>query len=88
MLVGVGFCFGMAAVARAFGYSVALGAFLAGCLVAESGAGRQIEREIRPVRDMFAAIFFVAVGMQFDLGDFESTGRWCSSFCSSSQWAS
>ncbi|HSR89747.1 MAG TPA: cation:proton antiporter [Gemmatimonadales bacterium] len=67
VLVGVGFCFGMAAVARAFGYSVALGAFLAGCLVAESGAGRQIEREIRPVRDMFAAIFFVAVGMQFDL---------------------
>ncbi len=66
VLVGVGFCFGMAAVARAFGYSVALGAFLAGCLVAESGAGRQIEREIRPVRDMFAAIFFVAVGMQFD----------------------
>jgi len=68
VLVGVGFCFGMAAVARAFGYSVALGAFLAGCLVAESGAGRQIEREIRPVRDMFAAIFFVAVGMQFDFG--------------------
>src|SRR5580765_684606 len=68
VLVGVGFSFGMAAVARAFGYSVALGAFLAGCLVAESGAGRQIEREIRPVRDMFAAIFFVAVGMQFDLG--------------------
>ncbi|HSE68189.1 MAG TPA: cation:proton antiporter, partial [Gemmatimonadales bacterium] len=67
VLVGVGFCFGMAALARAFGYSVALGAFLAGCLVAESGAGRQIEREIRPVRDMFAAIFFVAVGMQFDL---------------------
>jgi len=68
VLVGVGFSFGMAAVARAFGYSVALGAFLAGCLVAESGAGRQIEREIRPVRDMFAAIFFVAVGMQFELG--------------------
>jgi K+:H+ antiporter len=66
VLVGVGFCFGIAALARAFGYSVALGAFLAGCLVAESGAGRHIEREIRPIRDMFAAIFFVAVGMQFD----------------------
>jgi CPA2 family monovalent cation:H+ antiporter-2 len=57
----------MAALVRAAGYSVALGAFLAGCLVAESGTGRQIEREIRPVRDMFAAIFFVSVGMQFDL---------------------
>ena len=66
VLVGVGFCFGMAALAHAAGFSVALGAFLAGCLVAESGTGGQVEREIRPVRDMFAAIFFVAVGMQFD----------------------
>jgi CPA2 family monovalent cation:H+ antiporter-2 len=66
VLVGVGFCFGMAALAHAAGYSVALGAFLAGCLVAESGTGSQVEKEIRPVRDMFAAIFFVAVGMQFD----------------------
>jgi CPA2 family monovalent cation:H+ antiporter-2 len=46
---------------------VALGAFLAGTLVEESGVGRQVEGEIRPVRDMFTAIFFVAVGMQFDV---------------------
>ncbi len=67
LVASVGLCFGMAAIARAFGYSVALGAFLAGCFVAESGTGRQVEREVRPVRDMFAAIFFVAVGMQFDV---------------------
>ena len=67
LVASVGLCFGMAALAQATGYSVALGAFLAGCLVAESGSGRQVESEIRPVRDMFAAIFFVAVGMQFDI---------------------
>ena len=48
------------------GYSVALGAFIAGSLVAESGAGEVIERLVEPVRDMFAAIFFVAVGMLID----------------------
>lgn len=67
LVASVGLCFGMAALARAAGYSVALGAFLAGCLVAESGSGNQVQQEIRPVRDMFGAIFFVAVGMQFDL---------------------
>ena len=67
LVASVGLCFGMAALAQAAGYSVALGAFLAGCLVAESGSSQQVESEIRPVRDMFGAIFFVAVGMQFDI---------------------
>lgn len=67
MVVGIGLCFGMAALAEWSGFSVALGAFLAGCLVAEAGMGKQVEKEVRPVRDLFGAIFFVAVGMQFDL---------------------
>ena len=50
----------------AFGYSVALGAFLAGSLVAESGEAQTIERLVRPVRDVFAAVFFVSVGMLID----------------------
>ena len=45
---------------------MALGAFLAGSLVAESGEERAIEHLVQPVRDMFAAIFFVAVGMLLD----------------------
>jgi CPA2 family monovalent cation:H+ antiporter-2 len=49
------------------GYPVALGAFLAGALVAESGEGRVAERLIRPIRDIFAGVFFVAVGMLIDL---------------------
>jgi K+:H+ antiporter len=68
LVAGIGLCFGMAALAEWSGFSVALGAFLAGCLVAEAGIGKQVEREVRPVRDLFGAIFFVAVGMQFDLG--------------------
>ncbi|MBX6362633.1 MAG: cation:proton antiporter [Gemmatimonadetes bacterium] len=59
----IGICFACALLALEFGYSVALGAFIAGALVAESGQVHAIEPLIRPVRDLFAAIFFVAVGM-------------------------
>ena len=51
---------------RLFGYSVALGAFIAGGLVAESGVERSIERLVQPVTDVFAALFFVSVGMLID----------------------
>jgi len=63
LVASVGLCFTLALLAQFAGYSVALGAFLAGAFVAEGGASRQVEPLIRPVRDMFAAIFFVAVGM-------------------------
>jgi CPA2 family monovalent cation:H+ antiporter-2 len=62
----VGISFALALLARSFGYSVALGAFLAGALVAESGAAETIQRTMEPVRDMFAAVFFVSVGMLID----------------------
>ena len=45
---------------------IPLGAFLAGSFVAEGGVSRQVEPLIRPLRDMFAAIFFVAVGMSIE----------------------
>lgn len=67
MLVAVlGVCFGVALLAQEAGYSVALGAFLAGSLVAESGEERYVEHLVQPVRDVFAAIFFVSVGMLLD----------------------
>ncbi|MES1165114.1 MAG: cation:proton antiporter [Verrucomicrobiota bacterium] len=62
----VGICFASALIARKFGYSVALGAFLGGLLVAESGESHAIEKLIEPVRDIFAAVFFVSVGMLID----------------------
>ncbi len=66
LVASVGICFGIALLAQEFGYSVALGAFLAGSLVAESGEARVVEHLLTPVRDMFAAIFFVSVGMMID----------------------
>jgi CPA2 family monovalent cation:H+ antiporter-2 len=63
LVASVGLCFTLALVARAMGYSVAMGAFLAGALVSESGEGDKIRHLVEPVRDVFAAIFFVSVGM-------------------------
>jgi CPA2 family monovalent cation:H+ antiporter-2 len=61
-------CFGMATLADLAGFSVALGAFLAGVLIAESGKAHQVEELIHPFRDVFAAIFFVSIGMSIDPG--------------------
>ena len=62
----VGICFAFALLAEHAGYSVALGAFLAGSLVAESGEAEQIEHLVAPLRDIFGAVFFVSVGMMID----------------------
>ena len=66
LVASIGICFTIALLAQAFGYSVALGAFLAGSLVGESGEEKQIERLVEPVRDVFGAVFFVSVGMLID----------------------
>ena len=66
LVATVGICFACALLARVFGYSVALGAFIAGALVAESGLGKQVERIVKPLCDAFAAVFFVSVGMLID----------------------
>jgi CPA2 family monovalent cation:H+ antiporter-2 len=62
-VVAVGVSFSLAFLASALGFSVALGAFLAGILVAEARAARPIEEVLAPLRDVFAAVFFVSVGM-------------------------
>ncbi|HUY26276.1 MAG TPA: cation:proton antiporter [Candidatus Binataceae bacterium] len=66
LVASIGICFGFSIIAEHAGYSVALGAFLAGSLVAESGDAQSIEHLVAPVRDMFAAVFFVSVGMMID----------------------
>ncbi len=68
LVATIGICFAAALLALTFGYSVALGAFIAGSLVAESGESVRIEQFVHPVRDMFVAIFFVSVGMLIDPG--------------------
>jgi CPA2 family monovalent cation:H+ antiporter-2 len=66
LIASLGVCFAFASLALELGYSVALGAFLAGSLIAECGAVETIEALVRPVRDLFAAIFFVSVGLLID----------------------
>ena len=66
LVASIGICFAVALLAQAFGYSVALGAFLAGSLVAESGEEKHVAHLVEPVRDVFAAVFFVSVGMLID----------------------
>jgi CPA2 family monovalent cation:H+ antiporter-2 len=63
LVASVGVCFTAAVVADKAGCSLALGAFLAGVLAAASGRVRKIEHLVLPLRDIFGAIFFVAVGM-------------------------
>lgn len=67
LVASVGLAFLFAELATLAGYSVALGAFIAGALVRESGTSHRVVDLLTPVRDMFAAIFFVAVGMQVDI---------------------
>jgi CPA2 family monovalent cation:H+ antiporter-2 len=65
-------CFAFVWIALRAGYSVALGAFVAGTLIAESGEGRKVDQLVRPFRDAFAAIFFVSIGMTIVPGDIGS----------------
>lgn len=62
----LGMCFGASLLAAWMGFSVALGAFLAGAVVAESKSAERVMRLIEPLRDMFAALFFVAIGLKID----------------------
>jgi len=66
LVTALGICFGACLLAVWEGFSVALGAFLAGVVVAEARCSDRIVRLVRPVRDMFAAIFFVAIGLLLD----------------------
>jgi CPA2 family monovalent cation:H+ antiporter-2 len=54
------------AAAELFGISLALGAFFAGMMLSESQLSQQAATESLPLRDAFAVLFFVSVGMLFD----------------------
>ncbi len=57
---------GIATSAAAFGLSVALGAFVAGVVVSETETSHQVAADVVPLRDAFAVLFFVSVGMLVD----------------------
>src|SRR5690606_1110924 len=66
LVISIALCLTMVSFATKVGFSPALGAFIMGSLLAETSEGKKIEKIVEPVRDLFAAIFFVSVGMLID----------------------
>ncbi len=66
LIAVLGLCFGFCLMVLALKYSIALGSFMIGAIVAESKPLHLIEKLVAPVRDMFSAIFFVTIGMMFN----------------------
>ena len=66
LIVSVGLCFMMVILATQAGFSPALGAFIMGSILAETTQAEKIEHLIRPLKDLFAAVFFVSVGTLID----------------------
>lgn len=66
VVVVLGLCLGVSLIAAKAGFSIALGAFLVGAIIAETKQVHQVVIKMEPIRDMFTAIFFVSVGMLID----------------------
>lgn len=70
MLMGaLGMCFGFALAAGQLGLSAGAGAFIIGTVVGDTRHSQTISRMTEPVRDLFAAVFFVSIGMLVDVGE-------------------
>ena len=67
LIVSIGLCLGLVYIANAMGFSSALGAFMMGAILAETVEAEHIETLVKPVKDLFGAIFFVSVGMLIDV---------------------
>lgn len=72
LLSVLGVCFGYALLANIVGLSVAIGAFLAGVLVAESKSSEVSKLLASPIKDMFVAIFFISVGALMDVSQLQN----------------
>jgi monovalent cation:H+ antiporter-2, CPA2 family len=66
ILTSAGICFGAAIGTHQLGFSVALGAFIAGLVISESEFSHEVLADMIPLRDLFASLFFVSIGMIFD----------------------
>jgi CPA2 family monovalent cation:H+ antiporter-2 len=66
IIVSLGLCLTLVTISAKFEYSVALGAFIMGAILAESRDVHRIEGLLEPLRDVFGAVFFVSVGMLLD----------------------
>lgn len=66
IVASLGLCLAMATLSAQFSYSVALGAFIMGSILAETREVERIEVLVAPFKDLFGAVFFVSVGMLLD----------------------
>lgn len=66
LILSIGLCLGMVVLATEVGFSAELGAFIMGSIMAETTSAEKVEHIIKPVKDLFAAVFFVSVGMMID----------------------
>ncbi|MDD2799770.1 MAG: cation:proton antiporter [Bacteroidales bacterium] len=69
LVISIGLCLSMVVVANYVGFSSALGAFIMGSILAETVEAERIEKLIKPVKDLFGAVFFVSVGMLVDISE-------------------
>lgn len=60
-------CLALAWLTHSLGFSLALGAFLAGIIVSETEYGHQVVADVAPFRELFASLFFISIGMLVDL---------------------
>ena len=67
VLGSLGLCLALAWATHALGFSLALGAFVAGLLVSETEYSHQAIADVAPFRDLFASLFFISIGMLVDL---------------------
>ncbi|MCM1482707.1 MAG: cation:proton antiporter [Muribaculaceae bacterium] len=63
LIVSMGLCLGMAVFSVACGFSLALGAFVMGSILAGTSFAERIEHVTLPVKDLFGSVFFISVGM-------------------------
>ena len=66
IVLSLGLCLGMVLTAEEAGFSSALGAFVMGMILAETKEAHRIEKLMSPLKNVFAAIFFVSVGMMIN----------------------
>ncbi len=72
LLAALGVCFAFSVIGNAVGLSVAIGAFLAGVSVASSRSSARVATLVSPIKDMFAALFFVSMGALINITEFRT----------------
>lgn len=68
LIVAMGLCFSIAVFSVTCGFSLELGAFVMGSILAGTMAAERMERVVQPVKDLFGSVFFISVGMMVDPG--------------------